>query len=1076
MTAMGSSDSVNGIGDNFNNVSVNTEDDDSRSRNGKANDRECLINDSQTSNEDMESSDARSSSGGDGDALKINAMDVSQNDVTFDESHAFLDGTNSSEEHNKLSPLPHHVVDDNTRADTSFTNGSKIIVRDSPRNNINDYFNDFIASDKRYSSKTTNSTSSFDREAFHRLRIQRLEIHNQEIPQRRSTSHRISPPMNISRASAVTTSSSSSSSLAMESPSIISSKARNQVSSQFKDGSNTSLTIISDDDATNDIAVAPKRHANNIPDFKSIVTQSAPLSSTMTSSAQQELMRLGKKYASTSSSSWTLLSSQNNRFLVNDGAKSILSSLRIKRASSLEPGKESNTPSSLLQSPPIQTNSPPSVTTYWHSTTASVVTPDDKSLSDQSDVGLYNTRHDQEDECDSVLDNFAAGDASMSDIGSRDTNRINEGVGNYTEDASYPSDALGSNYLLQLGHLARSNTSLPHILPAKRLSTQSSVQQEEEFKDTNASINNYGDCESSYESYPSSHTSLTPHLRMSSACDSHRDMECDADDDEEEQEQNHDHDGEKRGGQSDYFSSMCQAQVIISKRDQDSPTDQEEDEENPHPDMHGYNNLACLLLKEEVDVLDESFHSLEDCGAGFDTTHSLTSVDTTLISPRGAIKLVFIIVLGAFSLLVVILYWDHIVEGLKQALPNWPSGFRPPDHSHQWLHSFSMSTFSPTSLVEMTFLRAKIAIKHIQQSTFATNFTFRASSIRPAMVGLYEHWTKDIDVASLILNTLYRLAKYYYDFLHFYATAKSELLLVYATNKDELMSMHVDHTNTWNLTWSTAVSWMHMTRRKAGQNNFHIRPEPSFLLKPHEIIIDLKRSTTTTPVLFCRDRPIDTYSLSSELLPSNFTLPCSAIFPNAPNPNNYLGPSEEQDINVFHERSLTPLRKPSLPKFWISHKRATAFIPDNTHRILHSIPSFGTLPDWSLSYSVLPSEPHPHIEQHSHSIIGMGQTRLAHNKLRMESDPVSNIHKNMAALMIKHKSKFRKKNHTQQGQHNQSHLAAVKEDTRNYYTSSHFKCVGPNSEDAFAAVSMMDMTSELLEKLLSKLRNRLSSS
>jgi len=151
--------------------------------------------------------------------------------------------------------------------------------------------------------------------------------------------------------------------------------------------------------------------------------------------------------------------------------------------------------------------------------------------------------------------------------------------------------------------------------------------------------------------------------------------------------------------------------------------------------------------------------------------------------------------------------------------------------------------------------------------------------------------------------------------------------------------------------------------------------------------------------------------------------------------------------------------------------RTSAFLirHDNFHRHIHSIPSFDETPDWRNTDTLPVHDPQVHTKRDFQPvIIGIGQSRVALDKLRMDNDTLFHIHEQLVEAMTKHKDKKRKK---------KQEMTSAKDDTRKKYTSlypidEHIKM---EEEDAFAGVSMMDMASDAIGGMISKSRRKGSS-
>ncbi|KAL7461098.1 hypothetical protein ACHAXS_001532 [Conticribra weissflogii] len=598
---------------------------------------------------------------------------------------------------------------------------------------------------------------------------------------------------------------------------------------------------------------------------------------------------------------------------------------------------------------------------------------------------------------------------------------------------SLPLENVGGNYLLQLSHLARDSSNL------KPMESEFSSQEDVAATD-NSNANNNGECSSSCMSCISSQRSIEPrHVHDSSAHYSHEKRECRID--VEENCQSSDlirNEKEIDSDQGDYFSSFFKAQLIISITDDETSVNDENGSASSQQEFQGYRSLVRSLFHEE-EKIDESCHTTK-----IGESQSLEPSVTKLISFE-SINPFFFFFLGSSLAIVVIAYQDYISDEFRRSLTEIPFVV----HHFHFNHNFfgRVQTSRVFSLSEHMYAP-------IYQ--FVTNFTIFVSKLASGV--------KEIDITTLALKSMYRIAKIYYDLSQViditqqemiswinqvtdlvesaWISAKEDVLNRYSLTKQRIV---ID----WRKMWSLILLWQYSLEK-------HSLPKLNSAASIQYPPIPDWRISSTVPLnmslITIDDRPQSSHHNLRMVVPFISNQTCQS--------KHRLWGETDALSSIFNTGFQ--------PTFWMSQKRAMAFFirHDNFHRHIHSIPSFDVPPDWNIADTLPVHDTQVHTEREFQPIlIGIGQSRLALDKLRMENDYLSCINKKLLTAILKHKDENRK---------TKQEIASTKEDIRKKYMSTY-----PNDEhakmeevDAFAAVSMMDMASDLIGGIISKSRKK----
>eukprot|EP01082_Thalassiosira_pseudonana_P011337 g9981.t1 g9981 contig4:995530-997742(+) len=270
------------------------------------------------------------------------------------------------------------------------------------------------------------------------------------------------------------------------------------------------------------------------------------------------------------------------------------------------------------------------------------------------------------------------------------------------------SKALGRHYLLHLGHVARSHYPLN--------SSIASIDKDEENAD-----------DGEEDSCSSSHNTPTPHLRAASACDSHGDH----DDDIDYNEQHHHDRGHSVDRETNYFSCLCKAHLMLSGQHTAN-----HDESSVHTPTNSTTTKALFFTKKKKKYL----RCFARCAVG-------------------ALLAVALCTVASVAWRKVILLWQLCLPRLSSTL------LLPTRHLHRIImktaSSFRASATAQNEVrLEMHKMTKQqmLAIWRVLVK-LANRVIILAKRVRHAPGVWYANATKDIHVPSLIIESMYRIAR-----------------------------------------------------------------------------------------------------------------------------------------------------------------------------------------------------------------------------------------------------------------------------------------------------------------------------
>lgn len=596
---------------------------------------------------------------------------------------------------------------------------------------------------------------------------------------------------------------------------------------------------------------------------------------------------------------------------------------------------------------------------------------------------------------------------------------------------SLPFEGFGGNYLMHLSHIARESSNLESM-------ESTFTSRGEDAAIDNFNTNNDGECSSSCMSCLSSQTSIKPcHISNSLTSDCHGKIKCDGDCEENcKPPILIGNEKKATSGEGDYFSFFCKAQQIFSTIDFETSANELSRSESSQHELQGHRNLDRFLLDKEG-TIDDPNQTAKIGGP-----QPLVPSIATLISFE-KINPFFIFFFGSSLVLIIMVYDKHASDEFRRSLTEMPLLIR-----HSYFNNYSVGGLQRLRLL----LPSKPADLSI--SKYVTNFT--------SIVSNWANGIEEIDITSLVLKSLYRIAKIYFDVSQQIDSTRKEMtswtLIVtdvvdsaWATVKVDALDRFSSTTQQllidWKKIWSTILLWQ-------------------YSLEKHS---DLPKRNSAASIVY---PPIPDWRMSSTA-PFNLSIIASDDLPERSHPN--LPIIAQCTCNqtclltnqVFGETGSVsfPFNTGCQRIFWISRIRTTPFLirHDNFHRHIHSIPSFNETPDWHIADTQPVHDQQVHTKRDFQPvIIGIGESRLALDK---DNDALVYIHEQLVAAITKHKDEKRKK---------KQEMSSAKEDIRKKYTSLYHidKHTKMEEEDAFAGVSMMDMASDVIGSMISKSRKK----
>lgn len=511
----------------------------------------------------------------------------------------------------------------------------------------------------------------------------------------------------------------------------------------------------------------------------------------------------------------------------------------------------------------------------------------------------------------------------------------------------HKSKALGRHYLLHLGHVARSHYPLN--------SSIASIDKDEENAD-----------DGEEDSCSSSHNTPTPHLRAASACDSHGDH----DDDIDYNDQHHHDRGHSVDRETNYFSCLCKAHLMLSGQHTAN-----HDESSVHTPTNSTTTKALFFTKKKKKFL----RCFARCAVG-------------------ALLAVALCTVASVAWRKVILLWQLCLPRLSSTL------LLPTRHLHRIItktaSSFRASATAQNEVrLEMHKMTKQqmLAIWRVLVK-LANRVIILAKRVRLAPGVWYANATKDIHVPSLIIESMYRIARFYYNCLQLFEEAHNRVVEFHRSTKDA-----------WNATLTVALTcWQ---RRCFGTEEHPVLDEKSD--------VAMRRSTLTIPINSLSD-PFHTSV--ARFVANNQT--------------------QTERWEAFH--------KASSPRFWKASERTTfvgATLPllsDDSRRYIHSLPSLEQM-ELPLVEAALHTQPssRPALEL---------DPSIIRDALRMKSTIASAaVHENLEKMMMQYKESKRS-----------VPKAISPEMKNYYTASYPVEDVSSEGNDVFDAINLMDMAFDLL--------------